>query len=344
MRSTFSVRPNRCRRPLRRGFTLIELLVVIAIIAILIALLLPAVQQAREAARKSGCKSNLKQVGLALHNFHDVYGHFPPMHAWGYDFTTNTPVGGAQRRGPGWAAYLLPQMDLPSLAKDLEPWLQDGEKREVSNWERKVGMRVGTSSTAPDPNIVLFAKQQIPAYKCPSALNTDVTKWGFATMSYAASYGRSNGWGAFNVDARMVKMNEFTDGLSYTVMISEAGTNGNPVNAYASSHGHQPAWMGSPNGDWRGTGGRYVRCDVHGMPNSNGNGMSSGHPGGVHALAGDDSVHWVSSKINGAVWFSLGSRRQRTNESCCGIANHAPGEWKPGPTAGRFSEIQAQWP
>src|SRR5882724_3782063 len=87
----------------RRGFTLIELLVVIAIIAVLVALLLPAVQQAREAARRSQCKNNLKQYGLAMHNYHEAHGMFA--------------IGGTNWGGPGLSfhARLLPYMDQTPL-------------------------------------------------------------------------------------------------------------------------------------------------------------------------------------------------------------------------------------
>ena len=89
----------------RRGFTLIELLVVIAIIAVLIALLLPAVQQAREAARRTQCKNNLKQIGLALHNYHDTHRTFPPGWVGADPVTKGHLVEGTN--GFGWAAMLL---------------------------------------------------------------------------------------------------------------------------------------------------------------------------------------------------------------------------------------------
>jgi prepilin-type N-terminal cleavage/methylation domain-containing protein len=102
----------------RRGFTLIELLVVIAIIAVLIALLLPAVQQAREAARRTQCKNNMKQLGLAMHNYHDTFRVFPP--GWiAVDPATNAQSAHEGISGFGWGTMLLPQIDQSPLYNQL---------------------------------------------------------------------------------------------------------------------------------------------------------------------------------------------------------------------------------
>jgi prepilin-type N-terminal cleavage/methylation domain-containing protein/prepilin-type processing-associated H-X9-DG protein len=137
---------------LRRGFTLIELLVVIAIIGILIALLLPAVQQAREAARRTQCRNNLKQLGIALHNYHDAHRVFPPAYVG--NFSASGTINGVSYpddngNGPsgfGWGALLLPQLDQQPLYNKFN--------FSLACW---------------DPANAAAAATKLPAFLCPSA-------------------------------------------------------------------------------------------------------------------------------------------------------------------------------
>ena len=128
-------------KTLKRGFTLIELLVVIAIIAILIALLLPAVQQAREAARRTQCKNNLKQIGLALHNYHDVHNGFP-------------------------MGNMIPGTHGPTAWVAMLPFIEQAPLFNQINFSAAGSWWFG--SGAASVNAATFSGKKIPGYICPS--------------------------------------------------------------------------------------------------------------------------------------------------------------------------------
>jgi len=142
-------------RRLPRGFTLIELLVVIAIIAVLIALLLPAVQQAREAARRTQCKNNLKQIGLALANYHDITVNvFPPGYI-GLNQAGSSGVTANSLNGFGWATFLLPQIDQANIYNQFSG---------STTLSFSTGL-FGLTTTAPPTGTI---SSPIAAFRCPT--------------------------------------------------------------------------------------------------------------------------------------------------------------------------------
>ncbi|PQO28373.1 DUF1559 domain-containing protein [Blastopirellula marina] len=214
-----------------RGFTLVELLVVIAIIGVLIALLLPAVQQAREAARRMQCTNNLKQIGLAMHTYHDSRGCLPMA------FSRSPFNSGSSLTGPGWswAAMILPQIEQNNVF---------------------VGLRMNERHASDDPDIVKYSQTFITTYRCPSApggnLNDSIpsssTAPAHAINTYKAVFGERSMQLTYDDDAcsglvsgacphanngmfganSNVKFRDVTDGLSNTAMVGETayGPNG----------------------------------------------------------------------------------------------------------------------
>src|SRR5579863_1826177 len=160
----------------KKGFTLIELLVVIAIIAILVSLLLPAVQQAREAARRTQCKNNLKQIGLALHNYHDALLVFPPGYVDKNGDPNSTPDNDL---GPGWgwASFILPYLDQGNLYSQI-------------NFNLGVGLGANAQ-----PSLVTLPVMQCPSDTLPQPF--PVYDSSFTTPIATVAYGNyvgCNGW------------------------------------------------------------------------------------------------------------------------------------------------------
>jgi prepilin-type N-terminal cleavage/methylation domain-containing protein len=338
----------------KKGFTLIELLVVIAIIAILVALLLPAVQQAREAARRSECKNKLKQIGLALHNYHETAKALPGSPV---GCIASAAAGGASSADCwlGWSglAMLLPYMDQGPLYKrcDFNRY-----------WYR------GPNSGGTTDNRVA-SNAQLATLWCPSdpaSNNQDGSPGG--STSYCLSGGPMSTWSAGNASSGMFtlrvarRFRDVTDGSSNTIMASEV-TIGNNTNRHDRTYrnhaagaltstgtGHSRRFDNSPTSIARilsyydGCKAGLAGVGNHGESDEMGRFWASGrvgwgpwfntlmtpnkgphcdqdasnttmdlktasshHPGGVHVLMVDGTVHFINDQIDHKLWVGAGS-------------------------------------
>jgi prepilin-type N-terminal cleavage/methylation domain-containing protein len=311
--------PSRSSAGSRSGFTLIELLVVIAIIAILIALLLPAVQQAREAARRTQCKNHLKQLGLAMHNYHDSMLVFP----FGSisKIANSAPAPGTSNTRQNWFHMILPYVDQAPLYNSFEP-----------QWQANVFPGSWTGCTT-----------VIGMFMCPSdPQNPKTTQQGFHG-NYLPCHGSGNsGPASTTVTATnglfyplsRTSMKSITDGTSNTIMFSEiklakdvpgavvggtfpdvvCSTGGHDLRGryYNTHHGNATfSTIRPPNtpvGDVlqyaQGTAATPVRSCSTGNNEIH---ARSWHTGGVHCCMADGAVKFVSDNIDTAVFQGAGT-------------------------------------
>jgi prepilin-type N-terminal cleavage/methylation domain-containing protein/prepilin-type processing-associated H-X9-DG protein len=297
-----------CPRP---AFTLVELLVVIAIIGILIALLLPAVQAAREAARRGQCANNLKQLGLASHNFHDSRLKFPPQFGWS-GLTDSSSFG--------------------TVLFHLLPYVEQG------NLYEKGAIATTTSGSYPcsfpltsgTHDVRVMGGEIIPAFGCPSdsSQGSVLSNWGWGGSSYAGNYqvfgdatqgvpGVTNCCDAANV-AKWQGRNRFAellDGTSNTVIFAEkyAQCNAGPPPASYVGGNMWARW------DWTDywqptfaafSTGPTSKFQVTPLPYTFGGPCNAlvaqgAHPGAMNVCLGDGSVRGLSGSMNADVWWAL---------------------------------------
>ncbi len=287
----------------RRGFTLIELLVVIAIIAILISLLLPAVQKVRAAAARVQCVNNLKQVGLALQNYHDTAKAFPPGYASNFD-----AAGNDTGPGWGWAAHILPQMEQQAVYNAIQ-FNQNIEA--PANASARVQFIKSFTCPSDSPELTWTTK------KYDLAGNPVATVCDVASANFIGVFGTSEpgveGDGVFYRNSK-TRIGDITDGTSSTIIVGER-----------SFRLGQTTWVGSVSGATlfpqppstappilnNGSGmvlGHTGDGNGPGAPNSYVNQFSSQHTGGANFLFADGHVAFLKSSINYPVYKALSTR------------------------------------
>ncbi len=286
-----------------RGFTLVELLVVIAIIGILIALLLPAVQAAREAARRLQCANNLKQIGLAAHNYHAAHLMFPPG-------ALMPQIG--NRASAGWHVSILPYIEGGSLAHGLKDSLHDVN----------------------EPTIAALRDIAVATYLCPSAtaVQSDAGD-GAATHYFGVTGPGRNGHvknlemahcGNMSTDGILyagseVRIADVRDGTSNTLFVGErvylmrpwthgAWWHGSPETKFCVYSAKNIRWPLNTSTDDVGC---YVFAPSPGCPGTvvfNDLMFASEHPGGVQFVFADGSVHFLSETIEFSLFGDLATK------------------------------------
>lgn len=316
-----------------RGFTLIELLVVIAIIAILIALLLPAVQQAREAARRTQCRNNLKQLGLAFHNYHDVFNQFP--NGITYVQGPNNPFFGNPQNANYddsnvhvWTEGILPYLDQSAIYNQINFSLAIIGPINIPGVPAPYNSVGGNNQ-----NVTYFA---VPPFICPSAprsanlasldygcaLNPGLCGAGVILKGGAMDYSATSSvWSPYDAaagetfnrgvlsDEQYIGIRHITDGTSNTSMVMERAA---APQVYRK--GKVIANAQTTGGTWNDPflGAHYLRGSLYDGTGSSGpcpinctneqtRGFYSFHTGGVTALLADGSVRFVSENISAQV-------------------------------------------
>ncbi|MBL8848766.1 MAG: DUF1559 domain-containing protein [Planctomycetaceae bacterium] len=310
------------------GFTLIELLVVIAIIAILIALLLPAVQQAREAARRTQCRNNLKQLGLAIHNYHDAYNMFPTgvgYSLWGWkvyilpyidqtaqyniiNFNDGIDFTGATCRGQGSACYTSQHQSNALTAAGRQHWATTPfavlgcPSDPLGNTAYSATLPVINANyhgVCGNVNSVIRANNN---YGLNSRHRIICLPAGGCIEPYPGNSQLHTEYnGIFRYAAR-VRVGDVIDGTSNTLMVGERAVDPSHSWGWTLTGTEGDSMLGTGSPIWQGPITTAAGYDWQFSPR-----FSSHHVGGAHFLLGDGSVRFLSSNINFVTFQALGT-------------------------------------